>query len=271
MSMLGGLFGGKEQHPNFERISHALLNHLGYTTAPPSAEVLALLEQLTPREMLNFDNMHSLQGIQALFKARSLRADVDTETSTITISPDSAEAAAAEGAPETPHAPTIHPQIHQAKFHVEPPNSATSLLKAGPAAVGAPGVPPPPVPTAFQHLEAFEHLTEQLIDLLLRNGRINTGDKEVLKKIHPLESTMQGRVIALERWKAELTHRIRGLNVPKTAERITLGAAEPAGSAEAEESLARRFETLQLWTSKLIKAIEHEGVKFHNTPLWLPH
>jgi hypothetical protein len=268
--MLGGLFGAKEQHPNFERITHALQNHLGFATAPPAPEVLAILEQMTPREMLSFDNMHSLQGMQALFKSKSLRANLDPESSTITITIDDGEDTAAGGAPEPRQTPVLNLGEHHAKFHVEPPKALPSVMKMGLAAMKPSEESLAPIPEAFAHLEAFEQLTQHLMDLLLRHGRINTGDKDVLKKIRPSDYTIQGRLSALERWKAELTRRVRGLAVPKAPERVSLGATQP-GAAESEESQAKRFETLQIWISKLIKTMEHEGVKFHNKPMWLPH
>ena len=65
MSMLGGLFSGSRgQHPNFERIAHALHSHLGLNVVPPPAEVLAIIDQMTTRELLHFDNMQSMQGMQ---------------------------------------------------------------------------------------------------------------------------------------------------------------------------------------------------------------
>ena len=270
MSMLGGLFGAKESHPNFERITHALLNHLGFTTAPPPPEVLAILDQMTPREMLSFDNMHSLQGIQAVFKSKALRANLNQESSIITITMDDGEEAPADDAPEPQEAPALQLDEHHARFHVEPPKAPVAVMKTGPAAITPAEESVAAVPEAFSHLEAFEQLTQRLMDLLLRHGRINTADKDVLKKIRPSDYTIQGRLSALERWKAELTRRVRGLAVPKTAARVALGATQ-SGAAESEESLAKRFETLQLWISKLIKTMEHEGVKFHNKPMWLPH
>ena len=272
MSMLGGLFGGRDQHPNFERVAHALLNHLGFTTAPPSAEVLAILDQLTPRDLLSFDNMHSFQGMEALFRSNSLQAKLDAETSTVTILVASSEEATSESAAEPARAPApaFHVEVHHAKFHVEPPKSTGGMAKTAASTTASPAESLAPVPEGFEHLEAFEHLAEQVVDMLLRNGRLNSGDKEVLKKIRPLDYTMQGRLASLERWKAELIRRIRGLALPKNVERVILGASQSIDTAS-EDSLIRRFENLQRWTSKLIQSIEHEGVKFRNKPMWLPH
>ena len=75
MSIFGGLFGAKEkQDSNFEHIAHAVHNHLGFDIDPPSADVLEAIDQMTARELLHFDNLQSVPGMQALFAAKSIRA-----------------------------------------------------------------------------------------------------------------------------------------------------------------------------------------------------
>jgi hypothetical protein len=272
MSMLGGLFSGREQHPNFERIAHALHNHLGLNVVSPPAEVLAIIDQVTTRELLHFDNMQSMQGMQELFKAKSVRVSVDAATSTVTLSLASAGEITAEEQTEHAHKPGLQIGTHHAAFHIERPKDPVGTIKASLAAA-RPAEALAPLAPAFEHLEAFEQLVPHVIDLFVRHGRLNTADKEVLRKIRPLESTLEARLTALERWRAEMTRRIRGMSVPKVAQHLnlSLGGGRETQAAGSEEMLARRFNSIQVWTSKLIKAFEHEGVKFHNKPMWLPH
>jgi hypothetical protein len=271
MSMLGGLFSGSQQHPNFERIAHALHNHLGLSTTSPPAEVLAIIDQMTSRELLNFDNMQSTQGMQALFKARSIHTLVDAETSTVTLSIASAEEFAAEAQTEHAHKPVFQVGTHHATFHIEKQKEPVGAIKASLPAAARAAELLVTMPPAFEHLEAFERLVPQLIDLFVRHGRLNSADKEVLKKIRPLDYTLEARLVALERWQAEMKRRIRGLSVPKAAQRLTLGGGGETAAVGSEEMMARRFDSLQVWTSKLIRAFEHEGVRFHGKPMWLPH
>ena len=90
MSMLGGLFSGGTAS-QLRADCPALHSHLGLNTISPPADVLAIIDQMTSRELLKFDNMQSTQGMQALFRARSIHASVDAETSTVTLSLASAE------------------------------------------------------------------------------------------------------------------------------------------------------------------------------------
>src|SRR5438876_751381 len=79
-------FGSRDQHPNLTRITESLRAHLGLELTPPGDDVLANLDQMTPRELLHFDNLHSVEGMQELFRVRSLRALVDTGMRVVQLS-----------------------------------------------------------------------------------------------------------------------------------------------------------------------------------------
>ncbi len=274
-----GLFGGrKEEHPNFDLIAESLRIHLGLQLSPPGDDVMAVLDQLTSRELHNFDNLHSIEGMQELFRARSIRAHVDPATQSVELSIAAEGDLEQELVQEHAQRRVLHFEGHHqpaAHVHVQP--QAAPLLgathPARPAASGEPVAPAPALPAALEHLEAMERLLPQVTDLFLRFGRITSGDKEVLKKIVPLDSSIEARLTALERWQAEMTRRMRGLRVPHVQGHVTLGGetAQPQ-EVNTEEAQKRRFDAFALWMAKLIKAFEHTGgVKFHNKPMWLPH
>jgi len=127
-----------------------------------------------------------------------------------------------------------------------------------------------PVPPAFEHLEAAERLCPTIVDLFVKFGQLTTADKDVLKKIKPMDSSLEARMVALERWKAEVTRRARGVHVREGGPTSLLAAADGAAQ-HSEEAVLRRFDTFLHWLSKLIKALEHKGIKFHGKPVWLPH
>ncbi len=273
MSMLGGLFGGGGQkHPNFDRLAHALQNNLGLATALPSADVMAVIDQMVGRELLHFDNARSTQGMQELFRARSIHATIDS--STLTVSLSLAASSDIETDLQTEHA-------QRKVLHFETRHSTSKIIRPQEPVAPLIGTATPKVqlaqtpvslPSAFEHLEAYELLVPQIIDMFLRHGRLNSGDKDVLKKIHPSDGSLVSRITALERWQEEVTRRTRGLRVPKPEQRLVLGGASVAQAEKPEEVLERRFESLVQWMSKLIKTFEHTGgVKFHNKPMWLPH
>ena len=112
-------------------------------------------------------------------------------------------------------------------------------------------------------------MTAQLVDLFVRYGKLNTGDKDVLRKIKPLDGSPAARLVALERWQAELTRRARGFTLPRATERFIIAPGESAATETPEELLVRRLDALIGWTGKLIKAFEHTGVRYHNKPIWL--
>ena len=109
-----------------------------------------------------------------------------------------------------------------------------------------------------------------IVDLFVKHGRLNSADKDVLKNIRPADSSVEGRLTALERWQAEVARRTRGIHVQKATSHLILGA-ESGEKIKPEEAHGRRFDAITLWIAKLIKAFEHTGVKFHAKPMWLPH
>src|SRR2546422_6991071 len=81
-----GLFGsGVQKHPNLDHIVQALHDHLGLQLAVPTQDVLNVIDQMTQRELLQFDNLHSVEGMQELFRARSIRAMLDPATHTVAL------------------------------------------------------------------------------------------------------------------------------------------------------------------------------------------
>jgi hypothetical protein len=226
---------------------------------------------MVSRELLHFDNLHSVEGMQELFRAKSIRATVDAGQQTCTLTLATGEDLEQEIQQEHAQQKVIHVERKHATAHVAVPEQKAPLLQPTPLAVPLAAGPTGPVPGAFEHLEALERLLPQIVDLFLRHGRLNSGDKEVLKNIRPVDGTLTGRVTALERWQTEVNRRVRGLHVPKATAHLVLGAEAAGTEAKPEEELARRFDSITIWVSKLIKAFEHTGVKFHAKPMWLPH
>jgi hypothetical protein len=109
-----------------------------------------------------------------------------------------------------------------------------------------------------------------VIDTFVKYGQLTTADKEVLKKIKPLDYTLEARIVALERWKTELMRRSRGIHVQQSGSSSLLSGGSD-DSHKTEDALFRRFDTLIHWLGKLIKALEHKGFKFQAKPVWLPH
>jgi hypothetical protein len=271
-----GLFGGRSEakHPNFDLIAEALQTYLGLQLVPPGEDVLAVLDQLTQRELNNFGNLHSIEGMQELFRVRSIRAVVEQEAQTVSLSIADQTELQQEITQEHSQRRTMHFEGHHSAAHIAPPKDMPIMGATRPPASRAsgPAETVAPLPHGFEHLEAMEHLLPQVTDLFVRYGRLNTGDKDVLKKIIPLDSTVEARLTALERWQAEVSHRMRGLRVPHAQGHVMLGGESAQQLSKPEEVQARRFETFTIWMSKLIKAFEHTGgVKFHNKPMWLPH
>ncbi len=270
MSLLGGLFGKSEEtHPNLDHIAQALHDHLGMQLAVPSEEVLAVIDQMIHRELLNFDNLHSVEGMQELFRAKSLRAVLDPGTRTVVLEIAAAQELEQEIKAEHAQRPVLHVGEHHAKIHITP-QVAAAPIKAGLGKTAETAQPVAPLPPGFEHLEGLEHLCPQIVDLFIKFGRLNTGDKDVLKNIKPAGTSIDARLTALERWQTEVTRRVRALTVPKMTQHLTLGGV--AHQEKPEETLRHRFDALLQWFSKLIKAFEHTGgVKFHAKPMWLPH
>jgi len=270
MSLLGGLFGkGQDKHPNLDHIAQALHDHLGLQLAVPSEEVLAIIDQMIHRELLNFDNLHSVEGMQELFRAKSVHAVVDPGTRTVSLELGAAQELEQEIQAEHAQRPVLHVSEHRAKIHVTPQAAAEPII----AGLGKPTKPAEeqvPLPPAFEHLEGLEQLCPQIIDMFVKFGRLNSGDKDVIKAIRPASSSIDARLTALERWQAEVTRRARALTVPKMTQHLTLGGV--THEELPEEVLRHRFDALLVWFGKLIKVFEHTGgVKFHAKPMWLPH
>ena len=268
---LRGLFGGggEEEHPNLDHIAQALHDHLGLQVAVPDGDILAIIDQMIHRELLNFDNLHSIEGMQELFRAKSIRAVVEPGTQMVVLSLANPEELAAEIQTEHAARPVLHVGEHHAKIHITP-QAPTAPITAGLGKAAEPAQPIAPLPHGFEHLEGLEQLCPQLVDLFVKFGRLNSGDKDVLKTIKPAGTAIDARLTALERWQAEVTRRIRGLMVPKVTQHLTLGGV--THEEHPEEALRHRFDALLMWFGKLVKTFEHTGgVKFHNKPMWLPH
>jgi hypothetical protein len=263
------LFGGKK-NPNLEHISQALHDKLGLTLLQPPKDVERVIEEITPRELVNFDNSHSVEGMQELFRAKSIRAVVDSNLRTAALFVLPPEEIEEQLRVEHSQTRTIRVGERHATQQIIKPLAISEPIKvAAPKASLA--APLAPLPAGFEHLEPLERLCPTVVDLFVKHGQLNTADKEVLKKIQPLDSSLAARIVALERWQTELTRRVRAMALPKSTQHLVLGGEEAQKKEKPEEALARRFDSLITWLGKLIKAFEGTGVKFHNKPMWLPH
>jgi hypothetical protein len=141
------------------------------------------------------------------------------------------------------------------------------MLGARPAAAAAAIAPLPP---SFEHLPSAEALCSNIADVFVKYGQLNSADKDILRKIKPTSATVEARIVALERWQAELRRRVRAIAIPKAAARLVLGSnnAEEV-QLNAEEQLTHRFQAITAWLGKLIKEFETTGVKYRNKPVWL--
>jgi hypothetical protein len=268
-----GLFGGhsEAEHPHFDLIAESLQTYLGLQLTRPADDVLAILDQMSQRELNNFGILHSVEGMQELFRVRSIRAVVDHGTQTVSLSVAAEADLAEEITQEHAQRKVLHFTGHHAAHTIAPPKDIP-IMGATHSTPVAPSLATPaaPLPAGLDHLEALEHLLPQVTDLFVRYGRLNTGDKDVLKKILPADSSVNARLTALERWQAEVTRRTRGITVPRATAQVMLAGAVTE-QVKPEETQIRRFDSVAVWMSKLIKAFEHSGVKFHNKPMWLPH
>jgi hypothetical protein len=274
MSLFGGMFGG-QKHPNLDRLTLAIHTSLGVQLAPPGADVLPIIDSLTGRDLVGFENARSVEGMQELFRAKSLRATVDPQAQSMVLSVAGREEIESE-------LKTAHGAVNV--MHVAAHHGTSRIVRSfGPTAQAGKEAPPPlaalapsvqaesvAVPPAFEHLEAAERLCPVIVDLFVKHGQLTSADKEVLKKIKPVDYTLEGRMGALERWKAELTRRARGVHVQQSGATSLLASADEAAQ-KSEEAILRRFDTFVHWLGKLLKALEHKGIKFHGKPVWLPH
>jgi len=277
MALFGGMFGGAEKHPNVDRLALAVHNSLGVQLIPPGDDVLPIIDALTNHDLVGFENAHSVEGMQELFRAKSLRATVDAQAQSLALSIATREEIDSELKAEHSAVEVLHiggGQHHSTSritrsFGVaaEPVKDMAPASATLAAPVQAESIVVPP---AFEHLEAVEKLCLVIVDLFVRHGQLTSADKEVLKKIKPVDYTLEGRMGSLERWKTELMRRARGVHVQQTGATTLLAGAGNAEQAS-EEAVLRRFDTFLHWLSKLIKALDHKGIKFHAKPVWLPH
>jgi hypothetical protein len=238
---------------------------------PPGDDVLQAIEAMTPHDLINIGNARSVEGAQEVFKSKSVRALVDAAARTLTLSlatPEEIEQElhAAHSAVEVFHVREHHPTARIIKVFnpaTEPVKETTPGAPAATVDTAAPAVPP-----AFEHLEAAERLCPVVVDLFVKHGQLTTADKEVLKKIKPVDYTLEARIVALERWKTEVVRRARGVHVQQGGPTSLLASAGD-GTQNSEEAVLRRFETFLHWLGKLIKALEHKGIKFPGKPVWL--
>ena len=226
---------------------------------------------------LSFPPIMSSQSMQELFRAKSLRATVDVQAQSLALTVATREEIDSELKAEHSAVNVLH--VGGGQHH----GTARIIRSFGPAAEPVKESAPASatladpvrtesisVPPAFEHLEAVERLCLVIVDLFIKHVQLVSAYKEVLKKIKPTDSTLDARMTALERWKAELMRRARGVHVQQTgATSLLAGGADAAHASE--EAVLRRFDTFLHWLSKLIKALEHKGIKFHGKPVWLPH
>ena len=269
MAAVGGLFDGhkKGKHPHFDLIAEAIHRNFALGLAPVSPVVLAALDRLTPRELVDFENMHSIEGLQELFRVWSIRAVVDPQTRTVALLLMAAEQVEEELKVEHTQVRTMHMSEDHGARPIIKPDSVTPILGARPA-VAVAAAPIALLPASFEHLPSVEALCGNIADVFVRYGQLNSADKDILRKIRPTGTTVEARIVALERWQAELKRRMRALVVPKAAPLLSLGA-DAGEQVKAEEQLAHRFEAIIIWLAKLIKEFETTGVKYQNKPVWL--
>ncbi len=273
MPLFGGMFGGGQKHPNLDNLSHSIQNNLGLQIGPPGEDVLAAIDAMTIHDLLDIQNAHSVEIVQDLLMRRSLRATVDLPTQTVLLSVAAREEIESELKTEHTAVKVLHVGGHQGTSRiVRSFGPAPEPVKVAPPAAVAPSTSVDAetiaVPPAFEHLEAAERLCAVVVDLFVKHGLLTTADKEVLKKIRPVDYTLDGRMVALERWKVELARRARGIHVREGGP-TSLLSSDAAAAKLSEEAVLRRFNTFVHWLSKLLKALENKGVKFHGKPVWL--
>jgi len=277
MSLFGGMFGGGAQkHPNLDRVSLAIHSGLNLQLSPPDDDVVAIIDGLTGRDLVGFENARSVEGMQELFKAKSLHALIDTQSQTMTLTVATREEIENELKAEHTAVKVLHVgggQHHGTSRIIKSfgPAEPVKAMAPAPTSLAAPVQnETAAVPPAFEHLEATERLCPVIVDLFVKHGQLTTADKEVLKKIKPTDFTLEARMGALERWKTELTRRSRGVHVQQSGT-TSLLSLNPSVQQNSEEAVLRRFDTFIHWLGKLLKAVEHKGIKFHGKPVWLPH
>jgi len=275
MALFGGMFSGGQKHPNLDQLSHSVQNNLGLQIAPPGEDVLAALDSLTHHDLLDIQNAHTIEVVQDLLMRKSIRVTVDASAQAIVLSIASREEIenelkSAHSAVKVMSVASHHGTSRIIRSFGVNPEPAKVAAPASPAAANAPVAEEVSAPPAFEHLEAAERLCSVVVDLFVKHGQLTTADKDVLKKIRATDSSLDARMVALERWKTEVTRRSRGVHVREGGATTLLGS-ENAEAKKSEDAVLRRFDNFLHWLSKLIKAFEGRGVKFNGKPVWLPH
>jgi len=274
MSLFGGMFGA-QKHPNLDHLSQSIQNSLGLHIGPPGEDVLAVIDAMTNHDLLDIQNAHAVEVVQDLFMRKSLRATVDTVAQAMLLSVAAREEIESELKAAHTAVKVLHIGSQQGTSRIirsfgptpEPIKVAAPAAVAQSTSVNAESVAVPP---AFEHLEAAERLCPIVVDLFVKHGQLTSADKDVLKKIRPTDYTLDARMVALERWKTEVSRRARGIHVREGGP-TTLLKSDDVEAAKSEDAILRRFDAFVHWLSKLIKALEGRGVKFHGKPVWLPH
>src|SRR6266478_8254413 len=155
MALFGGMFGGGQKHPNLDQLSLAIHNSLNLQLAPPGDDVLAVTEAMTHHDIIGFQNARSLEGMQELFRAKSLRATVDSSAQTLTLSIATPEEIESELKVEHGAVKVLHVGDHHATGRIVKPFGPPSETIKAAAAPTAPTASPQPeaaaVPPAFEH------------------------------------------------------------------------------------------------------------------------
>jgi hypothetical protein len=270
------MFGGSQKHPNFEQVAKSVQNNLGLQLSPPGEDVLAVIDTMTTRELLDIQNTLAIEAARDLFMRQSLRATVDSAARTLLLSVAPREEIETELKTAQTAVKVLHIPSHQGTSKI--------IRSFGPAAPEPSKITAPtasgqltpsdtesiPVPTGFENLEAVERLCPVVVDLFVKHGQLTSADKDVIKKIRPIDYTLEARIVALERWKTEISRRSRGIHVREAGPSTLLGGGgDDASSTNTDGTVRRRLDTFLHWLSKLIKAYEGRGIKFHGKPVWL--
>jgi hypothetical protein len=268
-----GLFGGKSRSANLQRLTETLQAKLGLTLVPPASEIVAAIDALAHADIAALDAITSVEGLQEILRTKSIRLVVDEPMHMAALFLFEREELERELTKER-----LHTRLLNIKPKVEPPlirrEEPRMPLPPTPAPVEpASGATVTERPEGLAHLEACEKMCPPLVDFLVKHGQLNSGDKEVLRQIKPAGTTWEARIAALERWQTEVARRLRAVQVAKVAQQVVLGGDKQTALTPraAQEALVHRFEAVVIWISKLIKAVEATGYRYHDKPVWLPH
>jgi len=276
MPLFGGMFGGSQKHPNLDQLAQCVQNNLGLQIGPPDQDVLAVIDAMATRDLLDIQNALAIEAVRDLFMRQSLRATVDSAARTLVLSVAPREVIENELKTAQTAVKTLHVASHHGtskiirSFGVGAPESIKMTAPTATGQLAPSDTESTPVPSGFEHLEAVERICPVVVDLFVKHGQLTSADKDVLKKIRPSDYTLEARMVALERWKVEVTRRSRGIRVREGGPTSLLGgSSDDASLANSDDSVRRRFDTFLHWLSKLVKAYEGRGIKFHGKPVWL--